>query len=178
MTTKVLTAILAVLAAVPVLAQECPAGFDCAGVDVHKPLQQFELVSGSAQIGHTPGKVDLLHPVLKHLSPGQHVSFTLTVRWQGTPNPCSTGHGCIALVGMRYRDEQFFSAWSSFTFTADPNPLMTLDLPSQADDHAPRGCNDVFVLISDRVTHPNEVGRALFSLNVPVAIHADHCPER
>jgi hypothetical protein len=155
MKTKVLIAILAFI-----------------GLAIPASAQQFELVSGYAQIGHTPGRIDVLRPEVKTLSLGENVSFNINVRWpQDGYNPCAETGGCVATVGIRHRPDEFVDTWTSFTFTAThADRSFILDLRSKADDNVlPCGVHDVFVRITGR-------GRTLGSWYFPVAIHVDRCP--
>lgn len=157
---------LAALITVPVAAQECPTGFDCSGMGqpAQRVVHQFELLKGVAQIGHTPGRIDVLRPDIKTLAPAQHVSFGLTVRWaEKGYNPCGEAEGCVVTVGLRNRAVGSVATWSSFVFRTDANPLMRLYLPCLAGDSLPDGYHDVFVRITGR-------GHTLGVWYVPVLI--------
>ncbi len=107
---------------------------------------QFALVGGSAQIGHMPGRVDLLHPSVRSLLPGQHVSFRFTLRSLTQGNPCAVDDGCKVAIGFRDTEASIDSVWSTFAILpVEAQPVMAMELPSTAGDVLPLGNHCVFV---------------------------------
>ena len=146
-------------------------------VAVPTSAQQFELVSGWAQIGYVPGLIDLNHPTSKELSLGQGVEFNVTLRWPAAgTNPCSVGKGCMAVIGIQHDGDGFMENWSRFTFTAEPDGLVSMRLPSLVPAGlVPCGNQKVYYRIITRPTQSQEEPVPLYTLFVPVHVYAGYC---